>query len=144
MLQALRDHAQREGLYFGHGLVVVGTVAKHARQGRNFSKPAPVIFAFEFDRESHCIKIHPGRLPNKRWQPTAARAILNLQCAICDRLLAGRSSDVIEACGRVAPARLYYRYEDSSLAARPFVPRRRGLREADAEVSEPVVCRGPG
>ena len=69
MLQSLRDHAQREGLHFGHCLGSAGSVAKDARQGRHFSQPTPVLFALELDRESHSITIHPGRVRNERSQP---------------------------------------------------------------------------
>lgn len=53
MFEAFGDHAERQGLHAGNGLVPVNAVAHDARQGRHLSQPAAVIFAFDLDRKNH-------------------------------------------------------------------------------------------
>ena len=59
MFEALGDHAQRQGLHAGDGLVTVGTVAQDARQTGHFGEPTAIIFALDLNRKNH-----PGTVPS--------------------------------------------------------------------------------
>lgn len=68
MFQPLSQHSQCEGLYFGHGFSVVGAVAEHAREIRNFGYPSTVLFTFELDLEDHKGTLTSSAVPNNRGQ----------------------------------------------------------------------------
>lgn len=53
MLETLRNDPKGQRLDFGHRLVPVLPVAQYARQGRHFSQPAAICFAFQLDGEGH-------------------------------------------------------------------------------------------
>lgn len=65
MLEAFSNHPQSQGLYLGHGLAAVGTVAEHTGQCGHLGEPAAVVFLFQLDREGHEFTLHLDRLPYK-------------------------------------------------------------------------------
>lgn len=71
MFEPLSQDAQREGLHFSHGFRLVGTVAEHAREVRDFGDPAAIFLTFELNLEGHKGTLAPGWLPHKALQPTS-------------------------------------------------------------------------
>ncbi len=52
MFQSFRQHSQGQGLDFGDGLGLVGAVAEHTCEIRDFGNPAAILLTFELDLES--------------------------------------------------------------------------------------------
>jgi len=68
MLEPLGDHAERQGLHTGNGLVAVYPVGQYPSQGRHFGQPAAVVLAFKFDGKNHegYCTIRAGCLTSRR------------------------------------------------------------------------------
>lgn len=75
MFQSLGQDPQRQGLYLCHGLRLVGTVAKHAREVGDLGNPAAIHLTFELDLEGHKGTLAPGWLPNKRLHLSVAAVV---------------------------------------------------------------------
>ena len=59
VLKSLGENAQGEHFGFRHGFVGSGSIGENSREFGDFSKPAPVFFAFVFNCEIH---VAPRRL----------------------------------------------------------------------------------
>ena len=85
VLESLGKNAQREYFCFRHGLVGSGSIGENSGEFGDFSKPAPVFFAFVFNCEFH---VSPRRLDEfyarshfatqRSW--SAARGIMRVGC----------------------------------------------------------------
>ena len=84
MFEALGDHAQRQSLHAGDGLVTVGTVAQDARQTGHFGEPTAMIFAPDLNRKNHPGTVPSGPLSNKEWR---RRPSVVCKVAACGALL---------------------------------------------------------
>ena len=60
MLQALGNHAERQRLDAGDGLVPVLTIGHDAGQGGYLGQPTTVVFPLNFNRERHSGNVPSG------------------------------------------------------------------------------------
>lgn len=82
VFEALGDHAKRQGLHTGNGLVAIRPIGHHPGQGWHLGHPAAVVFAFKFDRESHngYCTIRAGSLTSE-WSRPAHRSMPRVAAA---------------------------------------------------------------
>jgi hypothetical protein len=76
MFEAFGDHAKRQSLHAGNGLVTVNAVAHDANQRRHFGQPAAIVLALDLDRKNHVgyCTIRAGCLPSE-WSRHARASV---------------------------------------------------------------------